>query len=294
MNGPTAGIIQEATPFEGPGEMLYRRAVRPAAASWARLAIVHGYGDHSGRYAEFMQWMAERGVECHALDLRGQGASAGRRGFVTRWEDYLEDVRAFLALPAVRERPGVPLFLLGHSHGGLVVAAAAISGVFFESSVRGCILSSPFLRSRLPSPRRNRLLAHILNPFVPWLCVANGLNSAMMSSDPAMRLDNQNDPLCLRIATPRWYLGQLRAQQYVLARAADFRLPLLILAGGADPIADPDAAIGFAARAGAADKSHRLYPGHLHELLRETNRQAIFSDILDWLRPRASRACSPE
>src|SRR5579864_17301 len=121
MNSPASSVVHEVGPFEGPGARLYRRAVRPTEAGWARLAIVHGYGDHSGRYAHFMQWLAERGVECHAVDLRGQGAAAGRRGFVARWEDYLEDVRAFLALPAVRQRPGLPLFVLGHSHGGLIV-----------------------------------------------------------------------------------------------------------------------------------------------------------------------------
>src|SRR5437764_15326991 len=83
------------------GELaLYRRRVEPEGGAWAELGILHGYGEHSGRYAEFMRWMAERGVACRALDFRGHGLAKGRRGFVTDWDDYLADVSAFLTCEA--------------------------------------------------------------------------------------------------------------------------------------------------------------------------------------------------
>src|SRR5688500_19660371 len=118
-------MTDEST-FPAPGgHMLYRCSVVPAepALAAARLAVVHGYGDHAGRYVELMTWLAGRGVGCHAFDFRGHGRSTGRRGFVRRWEEHLDDLRAFLDLPELRhDSPGdPPLFVLGHSHGGLVV-----------------------------------------------------------------------------------------------------------------------------------------------------------------------------
>src|SRR5688500_3489789 len=113
--------------FRAPGGVtLHRLSITPAADQpvSARLAEVHGYGDHAGRYWELMTWLASRGVACHAFDFRGHGRSTGRRGFVRRWDEHLDDLRAFLDLPALRhDSPGdPPLFVLGHSHGGLVVA----------------------------------------------------------------------------------------------------------------------------------------------------------------------------
>lgn len=282
---PAPNVIEDAGFFDGPAGRLYRRAARPADRAVARLSIVHGYGDHSGRYAHFMQWMAARRIACEAVDLRGQGAADGRRGFVRRWDDYLDDVRAFLSLPA-GELAALPRFVLGHSHGGLVVGAAGETGLLEPMGVRGVVLTSPFLQSRMEVPRAKVILGRAVGLVVPWLPVSTGLNVEWMSSDPQMVEDSRGDPLCARVATPRWYAGQLRAQRRVLANAAAFRLPLLVLAAGADPIAEPAAAERFVQTAGSADKSFHIYPGLLHELLRESGRERIFEDILSWLTAR--------
>src|SRR5215213_6770385 len=116
--GTNSQAATEETLFPGRGVTLFRRWARPGGVAWARLALLHGYGDHSGRYVHFMQWLALRGVEVHALDFRGHGRSQGPRAHVRQWEDYLDDLAAFLDLDPLRiasERP--PLFVLGHSHG---------------------------------------------------------------------------------------------------------------------------------------------------------------------------------
>src|SRR5438270_13915780 len=105
---------------------LHRRSFVPPAP-WATVAFVHGYGDHAGRHAHFLRWLAERGVACHAVDLRGHGRSGGRRGFVRRWQEYLDDVGALLN--GIAKDATGPTFLIGHSHGGLVAAAAVERGV---------------------------------------------------------------------------------------------------------------------------------------------------------------------
>src|SRR5437016_5783680 len=86
----SAAVRAEDGEIAGAGGTFYRRSAVPEGAAWARVGVVHGYGDHSGRYVHFLRWLAERGVAVHAVDLRGHGLSAGRRGFVARWEEYLE------------------------------------------------------------------------------------------------------------------------------------------------------------------------------------------------------------
>src|SRR5258706_9503423 len=137
-----ANLPQDQGPLEAGALRLYRRSISPQSGAFARLAIIHGYGDHSSRFVHFMQWMAQRGVACHAVDLRGQGKAEGKRGFVARWDEYLDDVQAFInSLPA---NDGLPLFLLGHSHGGLIVAAGVVQHLPFVAALRGCILTSPY------------------------------------------------------------------------------------------------------------------------------------------------------
>lgn len=324
MSAPGVSSASQAT-VSSRGVTLHCRSVTPPGPPWALLGIVHGYGDHGGRYQHLQEWLAACGVASHALDLRGHGLSGGRRGYVTRWEDYLDDLHAFIlfllegggrgsqssvvssqprAPGGQNEEPGTsnsqrptptyphthtprpPVFLLGHSHGALVVAAGVIRGV---AGVAGCVLSAPYFRSNFQVPRGKVMLAHLASPVLPWLRVPSGLKHEWMSSDEVLQQQSRSDPLLLRCATPRWYVRKLAAQAEVMRRAPEFHLPVLMLMGDRDPVADPRAAHDFYLRAGSADKTYRVYPDHLHELLREAGREAIFTHIHHWLRERAGR-----
>ena len=267
------------------GPALHRRwttADRP----WARVALLPGYGDHAGRYDHVLSWLAGRGVTAHAVDFRGHGRSAGRRGAVRRWADYLDDLSAFLAIEELATDDRVPLFVLAHSHGGLVAAAAAQCGLL--DRCRGAVLSAPYLALKLPVPLHRRLLAAVLTRAWPSLPLRSGISSAMLTSDPAMAAADAVDPLRLGAATPRWFTTALRAQRDVRAAAARFRLPVLLLVPGDDTIADAAASAAWFARVGSTDKAVRHYPGHRHELLREVGREAILADVLAWMRARAA------
>jgi alpha-beta hydrolase superfamily lysophospholipase len=276
-------LIETEGPFDGAGVRLYHRSVAPSKNMIARLAIVHGYGEHGGRYLHFMRWMAERGIACDAVDLRGQGRAEGRRGFVRRWEDYLDDLNAFLSLLHADHQSGLPLFLLAHSHGALIAAVAGESGMLKAHDIRGVIMTSPYLRNRMAVPLRKILLGRAVSLFVPWTPIAHGMAHEWMTSDPAMLADSAADPLMTSVATPRWYLGHLRAQRRVLARASEFQLPLLVLAAGDEKIADPVISEEFVRAAGSADKTFRLIPEMRHELLRETGREKLFAEIRSWI-----------
>jgi alpha-beta hydrolase superfamily lysophospholipase len=278
-----------------PGVTYFSLTVRPRdpAHERARLAIVHGYGDHAGRYEEFMTWLAARGGGCHAFDLRGHGRSSGRRAFVREWEEYLDDLDALLEEHDLRDRGGagserpLPVFVLGHSHGGLVVAAAGVRHRLERHNIRGVILSAPYLVNALPVPRHKVLAAHVANVLAPWLRIPSGVRPEMMSSDDDRVADSRKDPLALRVATPRWYLTHRPVQAEVLSRAAEMTLPLLVLRGDADPIADPAGAKRFHDAARSADKSLITYPGFKHEPLREADRERVFNDVLAWIKQRA-------
>ncbi len=276
-------IVQQATLIPLKGEVLHRRwaaADRP----WARLAVLPGYGDHAGRHDHVLAWFAEQGVSAHAVDFRGHGRSAGRVGAVRRWAEYLDDLSAFLAIEALATE-GPPLFVLAHSHGGLVAAAAAERGLL--DGVAGVVLSAPFLELRLPVPWHRRLLAAVLARVAPSLPLRSGVRGPMLTHDQAMLAADRADPLRTGTATPRWFTTVRPAQAEVRAAADRFRVPLLLLVPGDDTVADPAASDDWFARVGSADKTVRHYPGHRHELLRETGRAAVFADVLAWVRDRA-------
>ena len=277
--------VSADAPCEGNGAILYYRSVKPSESNdtIAQLAIVHGYGDHGGRYVHFMQWMAQRGIACHTIDLRGQGRAKGRRGFVRKWSDYLDDLKTLLDRVAAEASEAQQMFVLGHSHGGLIVAAAGLEADRYLPNVRGCILTSPFIRSRLSVPRWKQGVARAANPIIPWMRFGTGLEEELMSSDPAMIQESREDEFRGRVATPRWYLGMLKAQERVMSKANQFLLPLLVLAGEQDQIADMEGAKMYFDRAGSAEKRFELYPAMRHELLREAQRETVFRDILQWI-----------
>jgi alpha-beta hydrolase superfamily lysophospholipase len=291
-----------AAPAGAPGVTYFSFTARPRDPSRerARLAIVHGYGDHAGRYEEFMTWLAARGVGCHAFDLRGHGRSSGRRGFVDRWDEYLDDLDAFLggdelhARPSSGAQPPPPaVFVLGHSHGGLVVSAAAVRHRLEPHHVRGVILSAPYLVNAHPIPGHKLLAARVANRLCPWLRIRSGIRPEMMTSDVERVHDSRDDALLLRTATPRWFMTHRPTQSDVLARAGEMTLPLLVLQGDADPIADPAGARRFHDAARSPDKTLITYPGFKHEPLREAGRERVFADILHWMVRRSDAIPSP-
>jgi alpha-beta hydrolase superfamily lysophospholipase len=282
--------------LQSAGVPLRGRCAAPSSHAWARLLIVHGYGEHCGRYVHFMRWLAERGVASDAIDLRGHGRSGGRRGFVRRWDEYLDDLQAFLSREYARNgHPAPPLFLMGHSHGGLIAAAAGERGILAQADVEACIISSPYFATRVSVPRYKRVLAHVANPIVPWLGVPKGVKPEWLTADPSMRAEDRTDALINRVATPRWYLTMRVTQKRVMVEAPLFSLPLLCISGDADVVADPRATAEFYRRAGSKDKSLYVYADRAHELIRELGREKVFADVIEWMRARvALTATTPD
>jgi lysophospholipase len=262
------------------GLQLARIVCRPAGEPRATVAVVHGYGEHAGRYRQLAGELAGRGFAVHVYDLRGHGRSPGRRGHISRFKEYLDDTGLFLD-GARGEAAGKPLFLLGHSMGGLIAAA------FVEQrrphDLAGLVLSAPFLRLTTPVPRFKLVAAKVASAVAPAVDVGNTLDAAGLSHDEAVVLEYRNDPLNHSAATARWATEVLLAQRSALSSAKRISAKLLVMAGADDPVADPDAARELFAGAASRDKRLLVYPGFLHEIFNEVGRAQRVADLLAWL-----------
>jgi len=257
-----------------------------ASAPAGHVAVVHGYAEHLGRHSEIMKALAAGGYTAHLLDCRGHGQSGGKRAYVDAFDQYLSDLDLFLA--RVKEQAGAaPVFLLGHSQGGLICARYLLDK---PDAVRGVVLASPYFRLKLHVSPVKIAAAKLLSRLLPGLPMRNELKPEQLTRDVRIQTATRADPLYQQIATPRWYTESRDAQRIVLRRATEFVTPFLLLFGGADPIADPAAGREFYEHATSKDKQHKQYDGFLHELFHEPERDSVFRDVVGWLDERARGA----
>jgi alpha-beta hydrolase superfamily lysophospholipase len=271
------------------GIQLSRRDWRPDGRPAAVLAMVHGYGEHGGRYSPLAEALVAFGYALSTFDLRGHGHSQGRRGHIDRFADYESDVR-LLTATLHREYPGCPVFLLGHSLGGLIAARCAETD---DSGLAGLILASPFLRLALPVSSAKIAAAKLLSRIAPARDIGNTLPPEKLSHDPRIVQAYRDDKLIHRAATARWAAEVLVAQKEALDAAASLRLPLFLQYATADAIADQGASLELFAAARSTDKTCQGYENYFHEIYNETGRAAVFADLIDWLELRRHASGAP-
>lgn len=275
----TEGTFKSA---DGPG--LFWQAWLPEGTPKAALAVVHGYGEHCGRYLNLVNYFVPREYAVYAFDQRGHGRSPGQRGHVNRYGEYLADVQAFLALVRAAQ-PGRKLFLVGHSMGGLISLLYAIQR---PQDMDAVIVSSPFLGIGVKAPGWKVTLARVLSAVAPAFQMANtDLHNEDLSHDPAVVAAAAGDPLNHRAITPRWFTETTAAQAAALERAAELNVPLLLLYAAADKIADPRVTPRFFERVTHPDKTSHAYAGYYHEIFNEVGKEAVFEDMANWLAGRA-------
>ena len=262
---------------------LYWQRYTPASPR-ATVAVIHGGGDHSGRYPALTAALVRAGFQAALLDLRGHGQSDGRRFYVDAFSDYLHDVDAFVAKLRADGLARGKLFIVAHSMGGLV---AALWGLAHGAEVDGFVMSSPYFRLAMRPPLMKVVAARLAGRVVPWLPVATGLDVAELTSDEELQRWTERDPLYGRYTTPRWFDESRRAQVQALRRAKELRAPLLVLAAGADRIADAAAARAFVDAASSSDKRLEVYEGFRHELFNERDRDRPIAAAIAWLTDHA-------
>jgi alpha-beta hydrolase superfamily lysophospholipase len=271
-------MIEEAGTSTTPsGATLFFRRWSPNQPPTAILAIVHGFGEHSELYNHLGQFFTDRGFAVVSLDLRGHGKSAGARGFVRHWNDYLEDVTHLVDLAY---RPGgAPLYLVGHSMGGLIAIEYALR---HPERLGGLVVMGPAL-GEVGVPRILVWLSRALSRIWPSFSLDTRINSAAMSRDPAAVARLEADPLVHGRGTARLGTEFFEAIKRVRAGAATIAVPILMQHGDADTVAHPDGTRQFFSDITFADKQLMTYPGGFHNLFVDLNWKDVLDDIHLWI-----------
>ncbi|MBQ0933133.1 alpha/beta hydrolase [Ideonella alba] len=258
-----------------------------ADAPRGQVLLVHGLGEHAGRYEELAQTLCSHGWRVAAYDQRGHGQSEGPRGLIAADDSLLADLGRMLSV--VRAAGSGPLVLLGHSMGGAVAARYVAEGLAERPAawwqpVEALVLSSPALD--IGASALQRLLLAVVPRLLPSLCVGNGLDAAWISRDPAVVAGYLADPLVHDRISGR--LGRFLAQAgpAVQAVAPRWSVPTLLMWAGADRCVAPAGSARFAQQAPSAVLSHRAWPGLAHEIFHEPERAEVMAALLDWLDTR--------
>ncbi len=269
--------------FEGAGgRNLFRRSWLPEAPERA-LVVVHGFAEHSGRYEALGCWFAEHGCAVHAYDHQGHGRSKGPRNYVASFADYQDDLGALLELVR-REQRGLDLVLVGHSMGGLITAGFARER---QPDVLGVVLSGPALALGQPLSGPKLWFAKLMRHVAPRLLTDSGLPADGLSRDPEVRRLYEEDPLVDTRMTPALALAMMEAMERTAGGGAEVKVPMLLLHGADDPLCSPSGSEVFFASlpAGSAPPcALKIYPGLLHEIFSEPEREEVFADLLGWVR----------
>lgn len=269
------------------GVSLAGLALRPATEARAAVAMVHGLGEHSGRYRDLHAALLARGFAVGTADLRGFGRSPGPRGHINAWTDYRLDCDAIVSL-AASLAPGKPVFLFGHSMGGLIVLDYALQAGWSQP-LSGVVASGPALIQGGPRRYVLEAVARILSLIAPRTPTRMKIMPEGISSQPQEVAAYLGDSLIHHTVSLRWGAEILRTMPQTLASAHLFSHPLLLLHGADDPINAPEGSRRFNDACGHPDHTLRLYPGSRHEVHHDIGRADFERDLLRWLDERARR-----
>jgi acylglycerol lipase len=290
MRAPTVTVTGSATGDEAAsrstwhapdGTSLHVRHWSPKGEPWATVMIVHGLGEHSGRYERTGRLMSDAGLDVYAFDLRGHGLSGGRRVYVRRWEVFLDDLEGRLA----QVRPaGRPLVLFGHSMGALIALTYVCSD---RPSPDLLVLSAVPLGVRTPA--RQRALAPVLSRLAPTLLIANPISGDQLSRDPQVGVAYFADPLVQPRSTTRLGAELLRTMKSARSRLDRLHIPTLVIHGAADSLVPTEVSEPLARVAGV---ERRVLDGLRHESLNEPEGPEVVASIVAWLRANSPAALS--
>jgi acylglycerol lipase len=244
----------------------------------AVVCLVHGLGEHSGRYAHLAKVLTQSDMSLMAFDLRGHGKSEGQPGHTPSIDAYMGDIE--LSLTQARRRyPGRALFLYGHSLGGLLVLNYELR---CNPELNGVIASAPGLKTSLEEQPLKIALSLVLGKFFPRLSIPSGLETSQLSRDPQVVKDYEEDPLVHDRTTLGFARTMIPVLSWTFEHAATFSSPLLIVHGAEDKLAYPQGSCEFArALVGRCDL--KLFEGLRHEIHNEPEQEQVFHYLLGWI-----------
>lgn len=273
---------QELTIKAGDGTPLFVTdwLIEPSVATKGGIVLMHGLGEHSGRYDHVIRFFNGHGMSVRAYDHRGHGRSGGARGDVPGDATMLQDAKIIVDSFAQKLDPHhpMPLFLLGHSMGGLFAARFATARL---SPLRGLILSSPALA--VPMSGTQKVLAKIFRTIAPGLGIPNGLKTQFLSHDPQVEADYLKDPLVHPKISARLLSSMLAAIDFSQSHASAMTIPTLMIVAGDDRLVDATGSDDFFKRLPPGIGTMHRYDCFYHEIFNEVDSRRVFNDVGAWL-----------
>jgi len=277
-----SSVAEKITRPDGPG--IFLRTWRPEGGARAAVIIVHGFNAHSGSYGWVGKQLANRGLAAYALDLRGRGNSDGERYYIGSIDEYVSDIDAIVKLAKSRE-PGLPMFVLGHSAGGV---ASCVYTLEHQSELAGFICESFAFQVYAPDFALAVLkgVSHVL-PHAHVLKLPN----KDFSRDPQVVARMDSDPLIANEVQPtNTVAAMVRADERLKKEFPLMKAPILIVHGKDDKVTKPSGSELFYETAGSQDKTLKLYEGRFHDLLNDIGKEEVLADIYEWIDAHIPRA----
>ena len=258
---------------------IYYQSWLPEGEPKAILVIVHGLAEHSGRYMNVVNHLVPSGYAVYGIDHIGHGKSDGKRGYVERFQDYTKVLKNYFDM-IEKLQPDKPMFLIGHSMGGLISAAYLLN---HPDKLSGAILSGPGIKLPDDISQATIFAAKLFSIIMPKFGLKQ-LDSKGVSRDPAVVDAYVNDPLVYTgKITARLGAELIKTMQYVTQQAAKIKLPIMIVQGSDDKLVDPGGAQFLYNLVGSKDKTIKIYKGFYHEVFNEPEHELALNDVKTWL-----------
>ena len=262
------------------GFKIFTRCWRPAMQPRAVIVLSHGFNSHSGYYLWAAEQLSASGLAVYALDYRGRGKSDGERYYIDKFSEYQGDLDLLVKTARSRE-PGLPIFILGHSAGGVIACNYVLDN---QADIAGLICES--FAYRVPAPDFALAVLKGLSHLAPHAHVLN-LPKKEFSRDPKVVQALIDDPLLANEVQPTKTVAEMvRADERLKRDFPLFKLPLLIIHGTKDTVTRPEGSQEFYDRASSADKTLKLYPDYFHDPLNDIGKEAVMADIRSWIEKR--------
>ena len=275
------------SPSELAGTVVSADGTKLAYRAWLKqgadvtFAVVHGFGEHAGRYERFATGMGALGMSTYAVDLRGHGQSPGQRGYVDSWSQWTDDASAFVK--QVEATTGTEVVPLGHSFGGATILSTVLAGKLLNS--KRFIVSSPALKVKVAVPSWKITLGNAASKLMPRFALDAPAHGSLLSRIPEVAEAYDRDPLVHGKMSSRLYTEWQQATKDIVARAGQIKIPFLILAGSDDNLIDPAGSRDLHAQAPTMSELH-VFEGRLHEPFNDIGNEEVFQMIADWLRKK--------
>ena len=246
------------------------------------LILVHGFGEHSGRYRYAVERLCAANIAVFTFDLRGHGQSGGRRGHINSMAEYRGDVAAFMAR-VESQHQGLPTFIFGHSMGSLVVLDYVLR---YPEGLAGTIISGCGLEPAGVATAPVVFLARTLSVIWPTFSLRLPVDATALTRDKSEVEAYNNDPLVHNTGSTRWANELLNAIDWIKKHPQNLQIPLLMVHGEADRVNLPSGSSNFISNVASADKKLMLYPDNFHELHNDLDKESVLRDVTRWLLDR--------